>query len=114
MPVVRRGNAHCINIFAGDDFLEIDIGFAIGRTLVRETGVIVIDFLEGIFTTCSVHIADCDDLTTGKEAVQQAPALLTHADKAYCDAIIGFSLGRPDRGWKYHRRDSRGFQKRPA
>jgi hypothetical protein len=58
MPVVRRGDAHRIDIPASQYFLKINIGFAVGGAIFRVAGIEFVDDSGALIAACGVNVAD--------------------------------------------------------
>src|SRR5581483_12402348 len=87
VPVVRHRDDHGIDVFAGEQFLELFVG---GATLVFFVLFDAVEFvgdLPVVLAPGGIHIANGQDLGVGlvKEIVQQPSALGACSDEAERD-----------------------------
>ena len=97
VPVIRGGDAHRVDVLAGEELAEV----AVGRTS-RQAGrgkgrVVLVHPLPGGLAPRRVHVADRDDLDVlVQEGVEQPPRLDAHADESDSETVARRGLGRPD------------------
>src|SRR6185369_5868333 len=110
VPVVRRGDAHGVEVLAGDKLAEIIVNraaFVAGRVLLL---VEVLHGLLAVLAARGVHFANRHNLhfRVVKEAAQQSAALGADADEAHHDPVIGSGVGGPNVGGQQKGRGSAG------
>jgi hypothetical protein len=86
MPMVRRGDADCVDVPAGDDFAEIAVSIDGFGALLG--GVKVDDAFPGIFPAGGVDVANgngLDVIGLADEAADETLTLLAGADEGHAD-----------------------------
>ena len=100
VPLVRRGDAHRVDVIARDQFTEIHVVLAV-LVLVTLVGGVTGGVATGGVAIRNGH---ADDVFVAHEPSLQTPVLDTHANETDGYLVIRLDLGRPDSGGQDERR----------
>ena len=97
VPVIRRRDAHRIDVLPREQFPEI----VVGRALLRPA-LLLVEFLDaafGVLPPRRIDIANrhhLDGIVLAHERAEQVSGLFAHADESDRDLLTRFCFRRPD------------------